>query len=91
MFLTLFKTGRGGDKYYTLHDLQKDLFSKYNLVVYSGTVGSKGKGKDKHYAFDLPAEKEAVLQALVLQKIKEGYKIIYDYPKGFQARFKLIA
>ena len=46
MFLTLFKTGRGGDRYYTLHDLQRDLFSKYTLVIYSGIVGKKGNEKN---------------------------------------------
>ena len=85
MFLTLFKTGRGGDRYYTLHDLQRDLFAKYSLVIYSGTVGKKSN--EKNYAFDTPGEKDAVLRALFLQKIKEGFKVIYNYPKELQLQF----
>ncbi|MBN2533717.1 MAG: WGR domain-containing protein [Spirochaetales bacterium] len=79
MFLTLFKAGRGRDKFFTIHDLQKDLFYKYTLAVYSGNVG--GSIREKQYAFDSEDEKKAVLQALFKQKIKEGYKVIYEYPK----------
>ena len=79
MFLTLFKTGRGGDNFFTLHDLQKDLFSEYSITIYSGIVGKTFR--EKQYTFDSPEEKEAVIQALCSQKIKNNYKIIYKYPK----------
>jgi len=79
MFLTLFKTGRGGDNFFTLHNLQKDLFSKYSITIYSGIVGKTFK--EKQYTFDSQEEKEAVIQALCGQKIKSEYKIIYKYPQ----------
>ena len=50
MFLTLFKTGRGGDKFFTMHDLQKDLFYRHTLAVYSGNVG--GPNRENQSTFD---------------------------------------
>jgi hypothetical protein len=82
VFLTLFKAGRGRDKFFAIHDLQKDLFYKYTLAVYSGNVG--GSIREKQYTFDSAEEKSAVLKALFKQKTSEGYKVIYEYPKELE-------
>jgi hypothetical protein len=82
MFLTLFKAGRGRDKFYALHDLQKDLFYKHTLSVLSGIVGKTSR--EKQYTFDTLEEKNAVVRALFRQKIKEGFKVIYEYPKELE-------
>ena len=88
MFLTLFKAGRGRDKFFTLHDLQKDLFYKYSICVYSGNVG--GAIREKQYTFDSREEKNAVIKALFKQKTKEGFKVIYEYPKELEVELNKV-
>ena len=88
MFLTLFKTGRGGDKFFTMHDLQKDLFYRHTLAVYSGNVG--GPNREKQYTFDSLEEKNAVIRALFQQKLKEGFKVIYEYPKELEEKLAAV-
>ena len=80
MFLTLYKTGRGGQNYfYTLHDLQPGLFKGYCLTILFGKVGAKGH--EKKYTYDTKTAKEHAVRLFLAKKQKTGYKLIYNYPK----------
>jgi len=82
MFLTLYKTGRGGNNYfYTLHNLQPGLFHGFCLTVLYGKVGYRGY--EKKYSFETEDEREQVVKGILAEKKHDGYKLIYNYPKDF--------
>ncbi|MBN2442941.1 MAG: hypothetical protein JXJ04_16400 [Spirochaetales bacterium] len=62
------------------------MFYKHTLSVYSGIVGKTLR--EKHYTFDTLEEKNAVIRALFQQKIKEGFKVIYEYPRKPESALK---
>ena len=63
-------------------------FSISTLAVYSGAVG--GSIREKQYTFDSSEEKNAVVRALFNQKIDEGFKVIYEYPKELEHELKRV-
>ena len=79
MFLTLFKTGGGKLKYCYIHDLQRSLFNLHNLTIISGTVNNRSRQKE--YSFDSIMERDKKIRVVFDKHIKDGYQLIYSYPK----------
>lgn len=81
MFLTLYKNNREGgqSQYYIIHDHDRDLFDLFSLTI--NWKNSKNKIFEKQYSFKSQSEKDKKVNSLFLKRIKEGYKLLYEYPK----------
>jgi hypothetical protein len=81
MFLTLYKSNREGKQgqYYIIHDHNRDLFDLFSLTI--NWTNSKNMTCEKQYSFKSQSEKDSKIHSLFLKKIKEGYILLYEYPK----------
>ncbi|MBN1412791.1 MAG: hypothetical protein JW969_18235 [Spirochaetales bacterium] len=80
MFISLYRIEPDGKShFYHIHDQQHHLFDKFTLTVIRGD--ESGKGVEKHYTFETQKEKDKKIYELFSNKRKEGYKILYTYPK----------
>jgi hypothetical protein len=82
MFISLYKTeAEGNAAYFHIHDHQRHLFDKYTLTVIRGE--ETGKSVEKQYTFETQDEKDGKIKELFTIKIKEGFKILYTYPREY--------
>ncbi len=81
MFLTLYKNNRGGEQwqYYTIHDHDRDLFDMFSLTI--NWRNTNNIIRERQYSFTNQIEKDKKIQKLFMKKLKEGYKLLYEYPK----------
>ncbi len=81
MFLTLYKNNREGEQwqYYTIHDHDRDLFDLFSLTT--NWKNTRNRIIERQYSFSSQSEKDRKIHKLFLKKLKEGYKLIYEYPR----------
>jgi predicted DNA-binding WGR domain protein len=80
MMITLYRTdSSGASHYYTLHDRQGHLFSRYSFTVSWGR--NLSAAREKLYQFDSQAEMDAKIRNILRGKIVQGYKVLYTYPR----------
>ncbi|MBA7646825.1 hypothetical protein ES703_54591 [subsurface metagenome] len=70
MYLTLYKSGRGGHKYCLIHDLQRTFFNPFNLTIINGILGQNSKQKE--YSFSSQKELNRKVQEIFQKKNREG-------------------
>jgi hypothetical protein len=76
--LTLYRSNEKGDLfYYTVHDRQSALFSAFAFTI----VKAKGEGRscEKLMTFDTLEEMESALVAVIRDRIRDGYRILYVF------------
>ncbi len=78
MIITLYKPGADGSvRYYSIHDRQPLLTSRYALTV--AWRSGEGRERDKIYGFDTLAQMDARIRQIFKRKIKDGYTLLYSY------------
>lgn len=81
MIITLFRTSASGAiHYYTIHDRQPLLTSRYSLTL--AWRAGDAKEREKVYGFDTLAEKDARIRAAFARKTRDGYKLLYSFIRG---------
>jgi len=86
LFMTLYKSENDTQYEYSIHDIQKSLFDLYNLSVVSRINGRLRK--EIQYSFETEIEKANKIRELFNTKIKEGYKVLYTFPREMDDRYK---
>lgn len=64
-------------RYYSLHDRQPLLTSRYALTV--AWRAGEGCERDKIYGFDTLARMDQKIRQIFKRKIKDGYTLLYSY------------
>lgn len=78
MIITLYKTGPdGATRYYTIHDRQALLTSRYALTIASRT--GNGQEKESIHGFDTQAGMDVMIRKAFRRKIKGGYTLLYSF------------
>lgn len=78
MIMTLYKIGPDGSiRYYTIHDRQALLTSRYALTLASRT--GNGQEKESIHGFDTQAAMDAMIRKAFRRKIKGGYTLLYSF------------
>jgi hypothetical protein len=78
MIMTLYKTDPDGSiRYYTIHDRQPLLTSRYALTLASRTGNSQEREKIR--GFDTQTELDATVRKVFSKKIKAGYILLYSF------------
>jgi predicted DNA-binding WGR domain protein len=77
MMITFYKASSRGHFYYSVHDRQGNLFTPYSFTVVWGRGSSSGT--EKVYSFASQEAMDKRLQALVRQKVDQGYTLLYSY------------
>jgi hypothetical protein len=80
MMITLFKKDRREKlHYYTIHDRQLTLVSRYALTISSSV--EKGGGREKILYFETRREMDRKIRQLFATKIKSGYALLYKFER----------
>ena len=78
MIIALYRTGASGIiNYYSMHDRQPLLTAPYALTV----CWRRGDGREqeKIFGFESVAERDRKIREIFLQKIRQGYSLLYSY------------
>jgi hypothetical protein len=78
MIMTLYKTSPDGSiRYYTIHDRQPLLTSRYALTLAS----RKGNGQERERirGFETQTEMDAMIRKVFSKKMKDGYTLLYSF------------
>lgn len=86
LFLTLYKMENNTQYEYSIHDIQNNLFELYNLSVVSRINGRLRK--EVQYSFETQVEKDNKIRELFRNKISQGYKLLYTFPRQMDELFK---
>jgi hypothetical protein len=87
MHLTLYKKEADDIyRYFHIHDHQRHLFEKPTITVARGDVGTRFT--EKHYTFESFSEKDRKIRELFEKKIRDGYEVLYRFPKDFLVMFQ---
>ncbi len=87
--ITFFKTMNDSSiRYYSIHDRQSHLFSKYSFSTIYGM--DQGSGREKVYTFQTRREMDDKLREIFRERTEKGYKVLYSYAKKtrYQEMFK---
>jgi predicted DNA-binding WGR domain protein len=84
MVVTFVKSSGDRRYYYTLHDYQISLFSRYSLTVIWGPYIETGRRKV--YTFDTKQQLDAKLRSLVRRRFSLGYTLLYSYSRSEKYR-----
>jgi predicted DNA-binding WGR domain protein len=79
MTITFYKKTDTNSRYYTMHDRQGNLFSRYTFTAVWGTVLQSGR--EKVFTFDRQQDMEKKLRFLMKKRIKSGYKVLYSFSR----------
>jgi len=78
MIITLYRPGAGGSiRYYTIHDRQPLLTSRYALTV--AWRSGEGREREKMYGFETIAEMDKKIRQVFGRKVKDGYTLLYSF------------
>lgn len=94
--VTLYKLDmKGVPRYYTIHDRQGLLFSRYSFTATWGSDASGGGG-ERLFQFQLRREMDRKIRALLRLRLRNGYRVIYTYFRrsdsiGMQAEIRKLA
>jgi hypothetical protein len=78
MIMTLYKTSPDGSvRYYTIHDRQPLLTSRYALTLAWRT--GNGQERERILGFDTQAEMDAMIRKAFRRQIKAGYTLLYSF------------
>jgi len=78
MIMTLYKTSPDGSiRYYTMHDRQPLLTSRYALTLASRN--GNGQERERIRGFETQAEMDAMIRKAFGKKIKDGYSLLYSF------------
>jgi predicted DNA-binding WGR domain protein len=80
MTITFYKQTKSNSRYYTMHDRQGNLFSRYTFTSVWGTVLESGR--EKVYTFDSRGEMEKKVRFLMKKRILSGYKVLYSFSRN---------
>jgi len=81
MLFTLYKPGADGKiRYYSIHDRQPMLYSRYALTV-SWFAGNES-AREKVYSFETRADMDAKLRTLFRTKLRDGYRMLYQFKRN---------
>jgi predicted DNA-binding WGR domain protein len=67
----------GAAHYYTLHDRQGHLFSRYSFTVAWGK--NLSLSREKIHEFDNQKDMDAKIRAILRDKLTHDYKVLYSY------------
>ncbi len=80
MMITFYKAQNDGSlRYYSVHDRQSHLFSKYSFSVIYGM--DQGSGRERIFAFQTRREMDKRMREIFNERISKGYKVLYAYAK----------
>jgi hypothetical protein len=80
MIVTLMKRGKDGKLlYYTVHDRQQSLTSRYSLTTAFRT--DNGREREKHYDFDSLSALDAMIRRILALRIRDGYRLLYSWSR----------
>lgn len=80
MMITFYKTENDGSlRYYSVHDRQSHLFSRYSFSVIYGM--DQGSGRERVFTFKTRRDMDARLREIFTERIEKGYKVLYSYAK----------
>lgn len=81
MMITFYKTMNDSSiRYYSIHDRQSHLFSKFSFSTIYGM--NQGSGREKVYSFNTRREMDAKLREIFSERAGKGYKVLYSYAKN---------
>ena len=89
MMITFYKAEKDGSlRYYSVHDRQSHLFSKYSFSTIYGM--DQGQGRERVYTFQTRREMDRKLREIFNERVEIGYKVLYSYAKKpkYQTMFK---
>ena len=85
MMITFYKTRNDGSlRYYSIHDRQSHLFSRFSFSVIYGM--DQESGRERVYTFQTRREMDAKLREIFNERVRLGYKVLYAYAK--KAKYK---
>jgi hypothetical protein len=80
MMITFYKAKKDGSLlYYSVHDRQSHLFSKYSFSTIYGM--DQGFGRERVYTFQTRREMDKKLREIFNERVNIGYKVLYSYAK----------
>lgn len=78
MMVTLYKLDdKGIPRYYSIHDRQGLLFSRYSFTATWGT--DVAGGGERLFQFQHRREMDRKIRALIRLRLNRGYRVIYTY------------
>ncbi len=78
--ITFYKTMEDKSiRYYSIHDRQSHLFSRYSFITIFGI--DQGIGRERIYTFSSIYEMDAKLKELCKERREKGYKVLYSFSK----------
>lgn len=78
MIITLYKSGADGSlSYYTMHDRQPLLTSRYALTL--AWRNGQGREREKVIGFDSMDDMDAAIRATFRRKVRSGYGLLYSF------------
>lgn len=78
--ITFYKAKKDGSlRYYSIHDRQSHLFSRFAFSAIYGM--NQGSGREKIYTFQTRREMDKKLRDIFNDRIDKGYKVLYSYAK----------
>jgi predicted DNA-binding WGR domain protein len=81
MIMTLYRTSSDGSvKYYTMHDRQPLLTSRYALTLASRT--GNGQERERIRSFETQSEMDAMIRKVITKKSKAGFTLLYSFMRG---------
>ncbi|HAK45940.1 MAG TPA: hypothetical protein DCO79_08500 [Spirochaeta sp.] len=80
MMITFYKAKHDGSlRYYSVHDRQSHLFSKYSFSVIYGM--DQGAGRERAFTFQTRRAMDRRLREIFQERVDKGYKVLYAYAK----------
>lgn len=89
MMITFYKvTNDGSLRYYSVHDRQSHLFSKYSFSTIYGM--DQSSGRERVFTFQTRRQMDAKLREIFNERTSKGFKVLYAYAKKpkYKAMFK---
>lgn len=84
--ITLYKTDRQGRiHYYSIDDRQGHLFATFSFTVSWGTTLTSGR--EKVHTFESRREMDSKLQALIRERTRKGYQVLYTYFRNEEYKY----
>ncbi len=86
MIITLYAESKNGRlRYYTIHDRQPALDSRYTLTTAWRTENARGR--ERHHSFATARERDEKLQRIFHRTASRGYRLLYSFDRRGFGRF----